>query len=595
MKLAGKRTIVRFFFSLWFYFRVACFFCAFFLFDLAQAAPLRLVFSADTPLEVQKDLEAFLSRYLSREDAAGASPEERERARQSRAFELEKTGSELLATEGYFDARLEARARNESEDAFTLWVHPGRLTRVVSVDLALEGVLPEERRSALLAAWRLGKDAVFRQEDWNAAKEALLQDLLEKDFPDARIVFSEARVENGAARLVVRFESGAAYRFGALEIEGLARYSPDLVRRYNKRAREGSPYSAEALSALRGALENSPYFSLVSVRLDRESAREDERGFRIAPVRVTLSERAAHQLGFGVGVSSNTGARAEINWRTADLFSRAIEMKGGLRLETLRQSLYADFFLPPGEGAYRYALGFLLDKSDIRNLKLTSGALGISRSRQSGHIRHSQNLSFITEREESPDRSIRRNRALSLNFSWTWTPEVSFGEHLSQFQLGSALKPVSDQNFVRVYALARQRFYLSPRDSLMLRAESGIVLADSREGIPQNFLFRAGGSASVRGYAYQSLGVKEGRGTLGGRYLMTFSGEYTRWFADSPWGAAIFMDMGNAGDDKKLFRLARGYGAGARWRNQSTVLGLDAAYGEAARSWRLHFAFEVPF
>ena len=41
-------------------------------------------------------------------------------------------------------------------------------------------------------------------------------------------------------------------------------------------------------------------------------------------------------------------------------------------------------------------------------------------------------------------------------------------------------------------------------DVFILRGEAGVTLADSREGIPQDF-FRTGGAQSVRGYDYQSL------------------------------------------------------------------------------------------
>ena len=48
------------------------------------------------------------------------------------------------------------------------------------------------------------------------------------------------------------------------------------------------------------------------------------------------------------------------------------------------------------------------------------------------------------------------------------------------------------------------------RDDFLLRAELGVVLADSREGIPSTFVFRTGGDQTVRGYAFESLGVQSG-------------------------------------------------------------------------------------
>ncbi len=61
------------------------------------------------------------------------------------------------------------------------------------------------------------------------------------------------------------------------------------------------------------------------------------------------------------------------------------------------------------------------------------------------------------------------------------------------------------------------------RNQLILRAELGMVAASSRNGIPSDILFRTGGDQTIRGYAFQSLGVPESGGVVGGRYLAVAS------------------------------------------------------------------------
>ena len=58
----------------------------------------------------------------------------------------------------------------------------------------------------------------------------------------------------------------------------------------------------------------------------------------------------------------------------------------------------------------------------------------------------------------------------------------------------------------------------------------------SREGIPSTFLFRTGGDQTVRGYAFESLGVQRGDAVIGGRYLPSAASRYTHWFSDA-WGS----------------------------------------------------------
>ncbi|UUZ57182.1 BamA/TamA family outer membrane protein [Massilia sp. H-1] len=96
----------------------------------------------------------------------------------------------------------------------------------------------------------------------------------------------------------------------------------------------------------------------------------------------------------------------------------------------------------------------------------------------------------------------------------------------------------------------------------MLRADAGALASAQKAGVPGTFLFRAGGDGSVRGYGYQALGVKEGEATVGARYLLTGSAEYQYWFKP-PWGAAVFVDAGNAADTISELKPKVGYGIGA--------------------------------
>ena len=98
----------------------------------------------------------------------------------------------------------------------------------------------------------------------------------------------------------------------------------------------------------------------------------------------------------------------------------------------------------------------------------------------------------------------------------------------------------------------------------------------------------------MRGYAYQSLGVREGEATVGGRYLGTLSAEYVHWFRPQ-WGAAVFVDAGDAADVRKDLDFRTGYGVGARWRSPAGPLAVDLAWGHDERRLRLHFGVAIAF
>ncbi|RPH61303.1 MAG: outer membrane protein assembly factor, partial [Burkholderiales bacterium] len=119
-------------------------------------------------------------------------------------------------------------------------------------------------------------------------------------------------------------------------------------------------------------------------------------------------------------------------------------------------------------------------------------------------------------------------------------------------------------------------------------------LADSRQDIPSENLFRTGGTQSIRGYSYLSLGVPEAGAIVGGRVLALASLEYQHPIAPSWYGAA-FVDVGNAADRWVDYREVWGYGAGVRWRSPIGPVSLDLAYGEAVGRWRLHLSVGYAF
>mgnify|MGYP003340877617 CR=1 FL=1 len=132
--------------------------------------------------------------------------------------------------------------------------------------------------------------------------------------------------------------------------------------------------------------------------------------------------------------------------------------------------------------------------------------------------------------------------------------------------------------------------------TLIVRGEAGAVRASGRENIPAQFLFRAGGDQSVRGYAYRTLAPTTSDGGItGGRMLFTTSVEVAHPISDSlpsVWGA-LFVDAGRAADKISELKPALGYGLGVRWRSPVGPFRLDVAYGEAVQQWRLHFSVGI--
>lgn len=533
-------------------------------------------------LEAPDEIAELLSPYLP-DEASG--------------IELQKLSREILSTEGYFAPQISVA---QKADEWQLKIDPGTRTLITRVNVTVDGKIEAKIRDEMIAAWTLPVGQPFRQADWDRAKQQILGQLLANDFAGARLLDSEAEIDpaKASAKLTASYATGPRYRIGALRFEGLERYDPELIARYNRMVEPGDAYREDQLNALQSTLQATPYFSSVSVQLDQEALAGDDEQVDV-PLLIRVRERPTHRLSFGAGFSSNTGARVEFNYHTPNLFSQAWALDAGIRLEQKKQLAYSDIFFPPDEKNRRHSLGAMTENTYIQGLRSDRNAIGGQSVRQRGSIEQRLGLQWQREYLEPDGAQASTNIALVPNIGWTWRKvDNLLDPHqgiVLQAQIGGATKALlSDQNFIRLYSRYQQFIPLGRRDTLILHGELGYTLADSRNGIPQDYLFRTGGANSVRGYPYQSLGVTEGDATVGGRYLGGFSVEATHWL-DNDWGIAAFIDAGDALDSLQDIKPALGYGLGTRWRSPAGPLGVDLAYGQRINELHLHFSLAIPF
>ena len=554
-------------------------------FALLLLAPLAPAGEID--LRAPDELARVLTPHLPDEVAPGPGGKAR----------LQKLLTQILATEGYFSPQF---GFAEADDALRIDVDPGPRTLIGTVDITVDGPLGEKRRERLIADWALPVGQPFRQEDWDHAKQQLLSRLLAENHAGARLKGSQAEIDptSRQASLTVHYDSGPRYRFGEVRIDGLERHPASLVDRYNRTVKPGAPYREEDIVALQTTLQATPYFGSVLVSVDLDTL-PDADGAISAPITIRLRERPAHRLSFGAGISSNTGARVETSYQTTDLFGYALEFNTGLRIEQKQQTVYADVFFPPDQAQRRNSVGVMAQATDIQGLKTERIALGGQQVWFSRPLEPRLSMTWQDERLQPEGAASSISRALVPNIVLTWrhvdNPLDPRDGTVLQGQIGGGSKAaLSTQSFIRVLGRFQQYFPLGSLDTLALRGDIGYTLADSRDGIPQEYVFRTGGTGTVRGYKYLSLGVSEGSATVGGRYMATASAEVTHWL-DPEWGIAAFVDAGNATDSLSGFDLAVGYGLGARWRSPAGPLAVDLAYGQRDSSIQLHFSLAIPF
>lgn len=509
---------------------------------------------------------------------------------------------ELLATEGYFSAQVNLGAVSDA-GVVNLQVLPGARTTVGALLIEFRGDLQqtaEARAQQIRNTWSLPVGKAFRSEAWERAKTELLASVASEDYAAARVVSSAAEVdvEQAIAKLHVVIDSGLRYQFGTLNVSGLERYEPLLIERHTTFS-SGQPYRRSLLLEFQARLQKLPQFSSIIVNLDTAAAKENgAQTARVAPVQVQVVEAKSRKLSFGVGYSTNNGVRNELNYQSYNFLNQAWTLNGAVVAEQNRQNAALAVDTPPNPLGYRLLWRASGERTDIQELITRRDKFGVTRTRNQFGIETGVSLNWQQERR-SPTGGIREtDQALVLDWHWyrrvVDDPLAPMDGSLTEIKVGGGSKSfASDQDFLRSYARHQSWIALGAHDVLSLRAEAGYTASTSRLGIPQEYLYRVGGTQTVRGFAYQSIGFLEGGAVVGGRAMNTLSAEYTHWFGN--WGAAAFVDVGAAADTAPTLKWYRGHGLGARWRSPVGPLALDAARGQGEPGTRVHFAIAVAF
>lgn len=585
-----------------------------------EAAAPAAAFSVQ--VQAPKEIQAYLLRHLDLlryRTLADLDDTELERL----VLAANANVRELLGTLGYFAPEVTLSRQDASEAGagvgrvVRVVVQPGPQTEVASVALDFRGAIEHDpasagQREAIVDGWTLPAGQRFTREAWDDAKTHALRLLSARRYPRGRIAASRAEIDpqNHAARLALTLDSGPLVRLGALTTTGLVRHDPQLVQRIARLA-PGSAYDQDRLLEAQQRLQDSGYFNSVVLELDPDADPQ------ASPVRVTVREALRNRLQLGIGVSTDSGVRLSaehtslqlplIGWRSDAKFL----LDGDTRL------LQGELLSPPDDSGWRWTTLGRLQHESVAGLKVRSQTLRGGRQQLGERIDRNYYLQY--DRATTTTTGLNETaHAVTANYAWTQRrfdrlPYPSSGYGLGAelgggVTLGSRRTPFfrTHVHWLGIWPLEDSTATAAPpvtsarTGRIALRLEGGAVMARDSVDIPSTQLFLAGGDASIRGYAYRSIGAPRPNGTVvPGRYLAVASLEWQRPILvdglPSPWEGTLFVDAGAVADRGSQFDAKVGVGAGVRYRSPVGPLQLDLAYGLDRKALRLHLSVGFTF
>ncbi len=462
----------------------------------------------------------------------------------------------LLRAEGYYDADVDARVENGSDNRLvvTLVAEPGPLYRFSDVTVTgLDGNDPRERE--LRAGFAVdAKDAVDA-DDVIINRATLTDQLKSSGYPFAKVEEPDVVVDHDTqtATLDMKVDSGGLRNFGHVRLTG--RKLPfdakhvELISRF----KPGELYKQADVDDLKRALIATGLVSSASVE---PVAVPDG---KTADIAVVLEPAPLRTVAAEAGYGTGEGIRIEGSWTHRNLIrpegsvtfrgilgTREQYLGGVLRQSNFRKRdqvlnarLFATHENTNAYDARTFEIGGSLERQTniIWQKKWTwsagfelistdeSDLIGAGVTRRRTYFIGALPLTLNYDGSDSlldPTRGFRLGMRVSPELS---LQSGTFGYVRAQID-GSAYQPLGK----KVVMAGRLRF------GTIAGAGSG-ALAPSRR-------FYAGGGGSVRGYGYQAIGPRDiANDPDGGRSLAEFSLEARVRFG--AFGVVPFVDGGN--------------------------------------------------
>jgi translocation and assembly module TamA len=372
--------------------------------------------------------------------------------------------------------------------------------------------------------------------------------------------------------------TGPTVRIGEIRFQGLKRVHERLVRR-RLLLRTGQRYSALAVEQARKDLLALGVFSAINVQLADAPDGEGR-----VPITFRMRERLRHAVSLSAGYSSDLGGSGGVTWTDRNVRGNAEQLTlsakatnlGGTASRAIGYDTSAKYLIP--EFAHRdqslqFAVGAL--RQPLKAYDQTAETTGVTLSRKLSSV-WSANVGVSAAHETIVQEGITRVFTLfalptgilfdstdlasplldpthGLRASLSVAPTLSRGRPNSTF----FITQVSVSDYLDLHRLLRAE---PGRSVLALRwlGASAIGATESTPTIggspvtvpdlPPDQRFYAGGSGTVRGYRYQSVGPLFPDGNpVGGIGLTAVNVEFRQRIGTS-FGAAAFVDAADVSE-----------------------------------------------
>jgi translocation and assembly module TamA len=454
--------------------------------------------------------------------------------------------------------------------------------------LDIQGDIPGSARVQL--GLKTGAPALAA--DVMAGRERLLNALRNDGYALAKVGEPIATLAPEADALDVAYpvETGPRVELGDITLKGLNEVDESFVRRRLLIA-YGDRFDPVAIEKARQDLAKQGVFSAVRVHM---AEAVDAQG-RL-PITLEMTEREKHAVSAEAAWSTDLGGSLATTWQHRNLLGGAEQLNltagvtqiGGNSTTGIGYKALAGFVKPDlwqRDQTLRANLGAIKQSLIAYDQKAVLGDVSLERKFADYWI---GSVGLAGEQSNIAQEGVTRNYTLlSLPLTIKYDSSNNLLDPTQGIRANASITPVqplsakSTSTFVILQMAGSGYFDLGEpgRSVLALRGMVGDVQGADQFDLPPDKRFYAGGSATVRGYKYQSIGPQFiDNKPQGGVSMAAATVEFRQRILDS-YGAVVFADAGQVNADGAPFASTwhMGVGVGARYYTGFGPIRLDVA------------------
>lgn len=493
---------------------------------------------------------------------------------------------------GYYQPRIRSSLEQPEESRYvaSFRVDAGEPVRVRKAQVRVGGVAAE--LPAVRTAIESFRPRIGEQLDhgvYEASKQSIETALNDNGFLAAELLRHRVAVTRAtnSADIDLAWEGGPRYRLGEVRFSE-SQFRPGFLQRYVP-WKEGDGYSTDQLLILQQQLVDANYFSSVAVQPLLKEAQDT-----VVPVEVLLipAPRTVYRAALFTSTDTGPGIRLGLDRRWVN--DRGHKLSADIEYAQYLQRASTTYAIPrpgPNQRSYNFGAAYEDVETESTRSRLLRAAANDSRIwegffRTLGLQYLSGDFEIADEQRNSSilfaEAMLTRSRADNFSFPL-------HGHSLAFSLRGAPENPLSDTSFVRFSADARWVRQVNAEGRVILHGGLGTMVVDDFDALPPELRFFAGGDRTVRGFGYQEIGeINSTGGVIGGEHLVYGGVEYEHYFVRN-WGAAVFVDAGDAFSDE--LRIQVGAGLGLRWRSPVGLVRVDVGHtvvSDFGSGWQLH-------